>query len=463
MEMTKSGCFWIWLALAIATPAALAAGDGPPPVEHRLEQLESGLAGLRQEVRALRQAVDRLLSDTSRLPPSGEIQAGEPDHAHVIESAAGAIESSARGLEAERQVLAEAVRSNTAAVEALSAADRRRTQVSVYGTFNVVDPVGQDSVFDAEAFELVLSGQPHERLGFFAEIEFERAATVGGSRGGEVLLEQAYATYSFSPAANLRAGVLLMPFGNFNVDHYAPNRDVISKPLVSYVVAPSDWTDNGFGLHGSVVAGSAWSVEYETYLVAGLDADVTALGTRAARQSFGTDNNDDKSLVGRFAFNRAGNLELGLSGYSGKYDDADRLRLTGWAVDGSFEHRRLRFTGEYNRFDAEQVFGPAAILEGYYGRLVLGVTPPWLRRGWHGRAFPSARLELVAQYDDVRLEGPLDGLFVINSERRTTFGLNYRPSHYWVLKLNYEDSEATGAPLQKGDFRGYLASIGFQF
>ncbi len=452
--MSKLCRFWIGLALVV-TPAVLAAGDGPPPVEHRLEQLESGLDSLRREVRALHQMMERLLADAQA--------AVEPGGAHVLESAVGAVESTVRDLETERQELAEAVRSNTATVEALSAADQRRTQVSVYGSFNVVDAQGQDSVFDAEAFELVFSGQPHERLGFFAEIEFEQAAEVGGSRGGEVLLEQAYATYSFSPAANLRAGVLLMPFGNFNVDHYAPNRDVISKPLVSYAVAPSDWTDNGFGLHGSAIAGDNWSFEYETYLVAGLDADVTALGTRAARQSFGTDNNDNKSVVGRFAFNRAGALELGLSGYIGKYDDADRLRLAGWAVDGSFEHRRLRFTGEYNRFDAEQPIGPDAILAGYYGRLVLDVTPSWLRHGWHGRAFPTSRLALVAQYDYVRLEGPLDQLFVTNSERRTTFGVNYRPSHYWVLKLNYEDSEATAAPLQKGDFRGYLASVGFQF
>ncbi len=460
--MTRSPrCFWIWLALAVVTPGALAAGDGPP-VEQRLEQLENGLAGLRQEVRALHQTVERLLAAQAG-EPAGAGVAPKGSQAAQLEAAVGAVDATARDLEAERQELADAVRSNIATVEALSAADQRRTQVSVYGSFNVVDARGQDSVFDAEAFELVFSGQPHERLGFFAEIEFERAAAVGSERGGEVLLEQAYATYSFSPAANLRAGVLLMPFGNFNVDHYAPNRDVISKPLVSYAVAPSDWTDNGFGLHGSALAGDNWSFEYETYLVAGLDADVTALGTRAARQSFGTDNNNNKSVVGRFAFNRAGALELGLSGYSGKYDDADRLRLSGWAVDGFFEHRRLRFTGEYNRLDAEQTTGLDAILEGYYGRLVLDATPSWLHRGGHGRAFPTARLELVAQYDDVRLEGPLDGLFVTNSERRTTFGVNYRPSHHWVLKLDYEDSEATAAPLQKGDFRGYLGSVGFQF
>ncbi len=454
MVRNKQQHFWIWVTLAVAALPAVAGDDAPPPVEHRLEQLESGLAGLRREVRTLHEMVERLLSHAP---------AGEADDAQMLKGALSTVESSSDELEAERQELADAVRSATAITEALSEAGRRRTQVSAYGTFNVIDQQGQNSVFDAEAFELVLSGQPHDRLGFFAEIEFERAATVGGSRGGEVLLEQAYATYTLSPAANFRAGVLLMPFGNFNADHYAPNRDVISKPIVSYVVAPSDWTDNGFGLYGSGVAGGAWSFEYETYLVAGLDADVTALGSRAARQSFGTDNNDNKSIVAHLAFNRAGALALGLSGYSGKYDDADRLALTGWAVDGFFEHRRLRLTGEYNRFDAEQSSGPAAVLAGYYGRLVLDVTTPRLHRGWHGRAFPTSRLTLVAQYDHVRLEGPFGGSSVSNSERRTTFGLNYRPSHYWVLKLNYENSKATAATLQKGDFRGYLASVGFQF
>ncbi len=450
----KTRRFLVPLVLLAVAPAAVAATEDPPPLEHRLETLESSLADLRQDFQTLFKMVEELLADK---------RGGESTGAEELAAAADTFETATSDLEAEQQKLAERVRANTATVEALSAAEQRRTQVSVYGTFNVIDAKEKDSVFDAEAFELVFSGQPHDRLGFFAEIEFERAAAVGSRRGGEILLEQAYATYSFSPAANFRAGVLLMPFGNFNVDHYAPNRDVISKPIVSFVVAPSDWTDNGFGFNGSFVAGDTWRFDYETYLVAGLDDDITALGTRNARQSFGSDNNNSKSVVGRFAFNRAGALELGLSGYSGKYDDDDRLGLTGWAVDGSFTHRRLRFTGEFNRFDAERLSGPDAVLEGYYGRLVLDATPAWLHRGWHGRAFPTARLALVAQVDRVRLEGPLDSAFVANTERRTTFGLNYWPSHNWVLKLNYEDSEATAAPLQKGDFRGYLTSVGFQF
>jgi len=434
------------LTLLVTLAATAFAGDAT--VEGRLEELESGLAGLRQEVADLRLLLERLL---------------EQDAQGSLAAKVSALEATSQELVSGQEELAETVRSNSSVARSLSDADIRRPQLTVYGTFTATAPEGEDSVFDATSFELVLSGRPHTRLGFFAEVEFEQAAAVGGGRGGEIKMEQAYASYTISPLMNLRAGVLLVPFGNVNVDHYAPNRDVISKPLVSYAVAPSDWTDNGLGFYGNALVGDAWSFDYEAYVIAGLDADISALGLRAARQGFGVDNNDDKAVAARIAWNRAGWLEMGWSGYRGKFDDEDRLRMTGWALDAFFERGRLRMTGEYNHVGAEQPSGPDAVFEGYYARLVLDVTPPALHRGGHGRDFPSSRLDLVAQYDDVRITGPLGGTLVTNKERRYTLGLNYRPSHHWVLKLNYERSEASAAALQKGDFRGILTSIGFLF
>lgn len=435
-------------ALTVLAALAPAAFADDATVEHRLEELESGLAGLRQELADLRVLLEQVLAK---------------DAQGTLEAQVGALEATSQELQSGQRQLAETVRSAATAAEALSNADVRRPEVTVYGTFTATNPEGEDSVFDATSFELVLSGQPHPRLGFFAEVEFEQAAAVGGGRGGEIKMEQAYASYTVSPLVNFRTGVLLVPFGNVNVDHYAPNRDVISKPLVSYAVAPSDWTDNGLGFYGNALVGEAWSFDYEAYVIAGLGADISALGLRAARQGFGVDNNDDKAVAARIAWNRAGWLEAGLSGYSGKYDDENRLRMTGWALDAFFERGRLRMTGEYNHIAAEQPSGADAVFEGYYARLVLDVTPPALRRGGHGRDFPSSRLDLVAQYDDVRITGPLGGTLVTNKERRYTLGLNYRPSHHWVLKLDYERSEASAAALQKGDFRGVLTSIGFLF
>lgn len=424
--------------------------------EQRIERLEAGLDQLSRDVQALRALVETLVQAR---PEAAETPAQQQTLQTLRQ-----LEAQNEELKSQQEALAASVRSAEASLDYLSDVEQQRTQVTVYGTVNYIDGQDENSAFDAKAFELVLSGRPHPRLGFFAEIEFERAATVGGSRSGEVLLEQAYAAYEISPLFNLRAGVLLVPFGNYNLNHYSPARDVITRPLVSHVVAPADWTDNGIGLTGEAFLGDLWGFQYQLYTVAGLGDGITALGSRAGRQSFGEDNNNNKAVVGRFAWNRGNDLELGLSGYSGKYDDAGRLSLDGWAGDIVVRFLRLEIAAEYNYLEGERLVGSPAILDGYYGRVVLDVTPGAWRRGSSlGQLFPDASLDLVAQVDRVAVEGPLDGNFERNEERRTTFGLSFRPSHQWVFKLNWEENKATNRPLQRGDFRGWLASIGFQF
>ena len=457
------------LGLVAATPVT-AAEDGPAPsappsVEARVEHLEQGMEDLHREIAELRALLGELVAQGKQAP--GEPAAAASDQVpEQTPGAAQALTEATDRIESEQQRLADQVRETAGRVDLLSAAERRRNNLTVYGTVNAIRERSPEpgTLFDAEAFELVVSGQPHDRLGFFAEIELERAATVGGERGGEVLLEQAYANYTLTPWLSLRGGALLVPFGNVNVDHYAPNRAVISKPLTSYVVAPSDWTDNGFGIYGNAPVGDLSSFDYELYLVSGLDADVTALGTRDARQPFGADNNTEPALVGRGAWSLGGWLRAGVSVYTGAYDDAGDLALTGGALDLYMERGPLLLTGEVNRLVAEQArFADDADLRGWYGRLVYRWQPGLLASGWHGQAFPTARIELVAEYDEARLEGPLDGAWSVQREHRWTGGVNYRPTYNWVLKLDYERSDARDLALQFGTRRAWLASIGFQF
>ena len=72
-------------------------------------------------------------------------------------------------------------------------------------------------------------------------------------------------------------------------------------------------------------------------------------------------------------------------------------------------------------------------------------------------------LALVFQHDRALLDGPLEGEWVRNRERRSSLGLNFRPSSQWVLKLGYEWNATTNRPLVRGDKDGWVGSVGFVF
>lgn len=440
-------------ALAVTLTAA------PPRAAAQATETQQAAPARQDEIARLRAEVERLIerqaaleAELARLTQAAA-QPGGADREPLLAEVAR--------LREELQRVAESSRQTAAALEALSDSDRRRVNVTVYGDFQATAYKGEDVIFDGRAFELVFSGQPHERLSFFSEIEFEQAAAVGEERGGEVLVEQAYANLQFSSLVNLRAGILLVPFGNVNVDHFAPRRDVVNKPIVSWVVAPSDWTDNGLGLHGSRLLGSAWLISYEAYLVAGLDAQISAYGLRDARQGYGVDNNGNKALVGHVSLSRLGRVTVGFSGYRGKYDDDNRLEIEGWAIDSLVDLGRLRLTGEYNSFTAEGE--PHARYYGYYGRASFDVFKGSLRKSFLGRGFSEPRITAVYQYDWVSSYGPLDDSWLRTRERRHTAGLNFRPSDNWVLKAHYEWNHTDNLTLYRGDRDGFVGAIAFVF
>ena len=425
--------------------------EAAPAADPRVTALQAELEQLRAQMAALREELERLRAEAAK--------SDDP----TIAARLAALEARQAKIEAELTRIAEELKQTGDALDQVSEGDRKRPTMTVYGTLQAVNYDQRDSILDAEAFELVLSGRPHPRLSFFAEIEFERAAAVGGPRGGEVVLEQAYASYSFAQIFSVRTGVLLVPFGNVNVDHFAPLRDVVRKPLVSYAIAPSDWTDNGIQFTGRRLAGTSWLFEYEAAVIAGLDSHITSVGMREARQPFGVDNNGNKAAVGRFAIKRSTSFETGISAYTGKYDDANQDRLNGWAADLRAEFGSFRLTGEYDHFTANSSPGPKSQLAGYYARASYDLRGGPLPK--MARDFDDPRLTLVAQYDWARIDGPnpITGEFERNRETGVTVGLAYRPSRQWVLKVNYEKNQKTNEALDRGELTGWLASVGFVF
>lgn len=417
----------------------------PAEVDARLDALEARWDRMEAELAALRGLIER--SAGVAVEPAQSITA---------------VSETVKALGDDLNAVRGEVATQGQALAAAGAARQRDIAISAYGAVNAGKRSGQDSIIDAESFEMVLSGQPHERISFFSEIEFERAATVGGPRGGEVLVEQAYVDMLLSDNLSLRGGVILVPFGNNEADHYAPLRDVIFRPLSSRLIAPSDWTDNGFGLVGHREISQNWQLDWEAYLIAGLDDQIGINGLRNARQGFGTDNNNNKAIAGHLTLRNSDNLSVGLGAYSGAYDDAGDLQLSGVGLDFNWRHEGWKFAGEYLRMRAERADADAATLRGGYARAGYDINR-WFDANWSGESFPDARLSLIYEYDHVSVEDLTSLAGLVERERKHVLGLRYEPDHSWVLKLNREWSDATGRALVNGDADGWAVGIGFVF
>lgn len=114
------------------------------------------------------------------------------------------------------------------------------------------------------------------------EIEFEHTGTgsateletdEGGEyeqeveKGGEVELEQFWLQKSFSRAANVRIGHIVVPVGLNNAHHEPLNFFTVYRPEGEDAILPSTWHDTGISFWGKT---GDW--RYEVQMVAGLNA-----------------------------------------------------------------------------------------------------------------------------------------------------------------------------------------------
>lgn len=435
---------------ALLPLALLAAGCVAPNAALSAE------ASVEQRLQALEQRWDRMEAQLAELHA---LLAARPAPA---DAAVQTVRGEVQGLRSELTTLQDEVVRQGHAVEAEAATRSREIAISTYGQINAIGGGTRNSLIDAESFELVFSGQPHDRISFFSELEFERAASVGADRGGEVLVEQAYVDYAWSDALALRAGVILVPFGNNEADHYAPLRDVIARPLSSRLIAPSDWTDNGFGLVGHRALNDAWQLDWEAYVIAGLGGEPGGPGLRSLRQGFGADNNQNKALVTHLALRQGDTLSVGLGLYQGAFDDRGDLDLRGAGLDFIWYPAPWKLSGEFLQMRADRIDGSSAALYGGYLRAGYDLDtllPP----GWAGEAFPDPKLALVYEYDYLSAEDLTDVLSLAQRERKHVLGLRWQPDHSWILKLNREWSQANAGRLVNGDDDLWLLGIGFVF
>lgn len=335
-------------------------------------------------------------------------------------------------------------------------------KVGAYGVVSFEDFRDRKTTFDGK-LELLISGQFHDRIRFYNEIEL-------GVPGGTALVEQGYVDLLLTQLFNLRAGVLLIPFGKFNLDHFDPRRDLTDRPVVARRITPTTWSDLGVGAFGLVSLTENLKATYEIQVINGLTDKFTAsagtapdVGLRDARTSLKTDNNGDKAVVGRGTLKLFDQYEIGVSGYRGAYKASSNDVITGTALDAEFKPRGVtfwedfEFKGEYARFNIEGSSAPSSMW-GYYAQINYHFWPSMLNSTVLGRNFSSPTFTLVGRYGYARIN-TVAGTGNL-TEHTTVVGLNYRPVEDYVIKAEYQFNSGQ---LERKSSDGFLASVAWIF
>jgi len=313
-----------------------------------------------------------------------------------------------------------------------------------------------------------------DHIKFATEIEIERGGpnspgandpNGNSTARGSMQLEFAQLDYLITEALNLRAGILLVPVGKFNLLHDSPLNDLVDRPMVSRLVIPSTWFESGAGIYGTLYPSSLSKLDYELYAINGMGCNgqgstITDLtGTRPCRGSVSRDLNDNKAVVGRVAFSPFLGVEIAGSGYYGTYSNSssptsnpnNRDNHIGiYAVDWTLQRGPFEVIGEaaWSRIEGNQgttltTQGPDG-MHGYYVQGNYHFMPDWLKKVAPSHFSDASTFTAVIRWETVNTDtGEKTRLAngQLSNQRdlqRLTLGLNFRPIEDTVFKFDYQ-------------------------
>jgi hypothetical protein len=308
-----------------------------------------------------------------------------------------------------------------------------------------------------------------DRVKFATEIEFERGApnssvSAGGTAGGpdgSVTIEFAQIDYLVTEAINIRAGMILIPVGKFNLLHDSPLNDLVDRPMVDRLVIPSTWREVGAGIYGTFYPTRLSKVDYELYAINGFSnfggnpalAITDANGFRNATGSLSRDRDASKSIVGRMAISPMLGIEVAGSAYHGLYQTATSTLLNGYvdmfAVDWTLQKGPFELIGEsawarisQNAFNQPLgTIGPAG-MQGYYIQGNYHFMPEFLKRLAPTHFTEGSTFTAIVRWEKVSTD--TDHRTLANSAgnrgnlERLTIGVNFRPIEDTVFKFDWQ-------------------------
>jgi hypothetical protein len=336
---------------------------------------------------------------------------------------------------------------------------------------------GTTNGFDQQRFVPFIYADITEHVKFASELEIEHG--VRAADANEISLEFAHLDYLINEPVNIRAGIVLIPIGKFNLLHDSPLNDLTDRPLVSQFVIPSTMSETGAGFYGTFYPGRTSKLDYELYVTTGpcgYEADGTPRvneenGTKNSRQrkcasDDGLDINNGKAVSGRVAFSPMLGVEVAGSSYYGNAapnGSSNPLSIT--AIDWTFQRGPFELIGEaawvYAKGNSRAIqgntigFAPGSLLTGIGGNSGPGIPPQrmngfYIQGNYHfmpafltkfspKRFGEGSTFTAVIRYD--RVNTNLDnsnGTGGWGNLEQISFGLNYRPIEDTVFKISYQ-------------------------
>lgn len=312
--------------------------------------------------------------------------------------------------------------------------------------------------FEVLRFVPFIYSDVSDRVKVASEIEFEHggAAEREGVRGdsgaldGEAKLEFATVDFHIRDWINMRAGIILVPLGKFNLVHDAPLQDLVDRPLVDTFIIPTTLSQAGMGFFGTLYPTETSKLDYEIYATNGFGDDITSSqGLREARLfRFDRNNSGDPALVTRVTFSPFLGLEFGGSVFFNKYTTAHDNHLVVPAFDFAYQKGPFELVGEgaYAGLERDksvktltpQSEVPPSSMFGYYIEPRYHFMPKFIHELAPKIFTDRSTFTLVGRWDQVDL-GDIDGPSGrANRRDRATVGLNFRYTEDTVFKIDYQ-------------------------
>ncbi len=161
--------------------------------------------------------------------------------------------------------------------------------------------------------------------------------------GNSFDIHQAWIGLQASQYLNVKAGLYVVPFGQFNENNLPHQTDTINFPLSIEYLFPNTWRDIGV-----MASGNISGLLYTAYLGNGLYEESSLDSGQQFR-----DNNRNKAWGGRLEVTLDQGFSLGYSYYKGKYDDADSRNQIMQAATAAWMTADFYVKAEYNHAKLE--------------------------------------------------------------------------------------------------------------